>query len=158
MQKGGNILGIDYGEKKLGIAISDENHALAFPKEIIQNDRELFSRIENIIREETITEIVIGDSIDLDGTPNALAVKIDSFIREIQGRFRIPVHKEKEFFTSLEARRYHTGKNKFGARKNSLNATMSHSRIKKDALAKIDASAAALILQRYLDRMNLTRK
>lgn len=129
------FLGIDYGTKRIGLAISDANGQLAFPKEVVKNNGELFRKIEEIISKENISEIVIGESLDFAGLPNALQKEIEFFILKLEKKFKIPVHTEKEFLTSIEARRY-------GNPENSNQA---------------DASAAALILQRYLDKRNAPR-
>lgn len=141
------FLGIDYGTKRIGIAISDENRTLAFPKEILLNSPDTFSRLEEIIRKENITEIVVGESVDFSGKLNALSARIDVFILELQEKFHLPVHKQKEFLTSVEAR-------KAGTSKESLRQSQVHSKIKQIKSGRIDASAAALILQRYLDKKN----
>jgi len=126
------ILGVDYGTKRIGLAMSDESHGLAFPKEIIMNDANVFDRLAKVLKEKAISEIVVGDSLDFSGKPNKLAADIEVFIRELKNKFNLPVHKQKEFLTSVEARRYHEG--------------------------QVDASAAALILQRYLDLSAQTAK
>lgn len=141
------FLGIDYGTKRIGIAISDESRTLAFPKEIILNSPDTFSRLEEIIREENIQEIVVGESVDFSGKLNALSARIEVFILELQEKFNLPVHKQKEFLTSVEAR-------KAGATKETLRQSQVHSKIKQIKSGRIDASAAALILQRYLDKKN----
>ena len=140
---GKKFIGIDYGTKRIGVAISDENISLAFPKEIILNGRDTFKRI--------------GESVDFSGRLNILSARIDNFILELSDKFGLPIHKQKEFLTSVEARRYenlggqvHKGSNT----KNKLSSSKAHSRIKQIKSGRIDASAAALILQRYLDRLN----
>ena len=122
------FLGIDYGTKRIGVAISDENHSLAFPKEIIQNDSNTFNKIGDIIKRESVGKFVVGESVDFSGKLNVLSGRIEFFISELKRRFKLPVYKQKEFLTSVEARRY---------------------QVKP---GHVDASAAALILQRYLDR------
>ena len=124
------FLGIDYGTKRIGIALSDERGTLAFPKIILENNASILDKIKEIIQEEAVSNIVIGESLDFKGRPNTLAAGIESFIRELE-QFGVPVLKEKEFLTSVEARKFHGPK------------------------SRADASAAALILQRYLDRKNL---
>lgn len=138
----GRILGIDYGTKRVGMAISDENGTLAFPNGIFPNDLNLYKEIEEILEKENIQEIVVGESMDLSGKPNILMKQIQIFINELESRFTIPVFKEKEFLTSVEARG-RSGKEKNNARK-----------VKKEINKKVDDSAAALILQRYLDKKN----
>lgn len=124
------ILGIDYGTKRIGLAISDQNEQLAFPKEVVKNNGELFKKLENIIAKDEISGIVVGESFDFAGLPNALMKEIEFFVSKLEKKFKIPVYLEKEFLTSVEARRY--------------NSPEKH----------VDASAAALILQRYLDKVN----
>ena len=142
------FLGIDYGTKRIGVAISDEEGVLAFPKEIILNGPETFKRIEEILKDENIGEFVVGESVDFSGKLNALSGRIEVFILELQEKFGLPVHKQKEFLTSVEARRYQDSVGQ--ARK----SNQTHSRVKQIKSGRIDASAAALILQRYLDKIN----
>ncbi len=128
------FLGVDYGTKRIGVAISDEGGTLAFPKEIVPNDANVHKRLAEVIKEEDISEIVVGESANFAGLPNALSEGIEIFIGELKTQFEIPVHKQKEFLTSVEARRYKNPGNSGGN--------------------SVDASAAALILQRYLDKTN----
>ncbi|MEI6280628.1 MAG: Holliday junction resolvase RuvX [bacterium] len=143
----GKFLGIDFGTKRIGIAISDENCTLAFPKEIVLNDSNTLKNIGEIIKKENIEQIVIGESVDFSGKLNALSARIEVFILELGERFNLPIHKQKEFLTSVEARK---SKND----KSSLNQSQAHSKIKQIKSGRVDASAAALILQRYLDKIN----
>ena len=140
------FLGIDYGTKRIGVAISDDGGALAFPREIISNDTGVFNKFEKIIKEENIGEIVIGESVDFSGKLNALSARIEVFILELGEKFRLPIHKQKEFLTSVEAR-------KGGNDKRTFSPSQAHSKVKQIKSGRIDASAAALILQRYLDRI-----
>jgi len=141
------FLGIDYGTKRIGVAISDERGTLAFPKEIVGNDANTFERLGEIIEKENIGEIVIGESVDFSGKLNMLSARIEIFITELKEKFGLPVHKQKEFLTSVEARKSKDGKKK-------LSQSQAHSRIKQIKKGRVDASAAALILQRYLDKKN----
>lgn len=143
------ILGIDYGTKRIGVAISDEKGVLAFPREIVLNDLNSFKKLGEIIKTENISEIVIGESVDFSGKLNALSARIEIFILDLKDKFKLPIHKQKEFLTSVEAR-------KMGNTKKSLTQSQAHSKIKQIKSGRIDASAAALILQRYLDKMNVT--
>lgn len=143
----GKFLGIDYGTKRIGVAVSDENSKLAFPKEIVLNDAKTLQRIGEIIKKEGIKEIVVGESVDFNGQLNMLSARIDLFIADLEDKFKIPVRKQKEFLTSVEARRSKNGKQE-------ANKPQSHSKIKQIKSGRIDAGAAALILQRYLDKKN----
>ncbi|KKQ04111.1 MAG: hypothetical protein US12_C0005G0018 [Parcubacteria group bacterium GW2011_GWA2_36_24] len=106
------ILGIDYGTKRIGVAVSDENNKLAFPKEIVLNNSNTFKRLNEILEKENIGEFVIGESVDFTGALNALSARIDVFILELEERFKLPIHKQKEFLTSVEARKLKDGKKK----------------------------------------------
>lgn len=141
------FLGIDYGTKRIGIAISDEDGIFAFPKEIVLNDRNTFDKIGTLLKEEDISEIIIGESVDFSGRLNALSIRIEEFISELEIKFKLPIHKQKEFLTSVEARRSKESKR-------GLSPSQAHSRLKDKKRGRVDASAAALILQRYLDKKN----
>jgi putative Holliday junction resolvase len=145
------FLGIDYGTKRIGVAISDEEGILAFPKEIILNDPNYLKKLEKIIKTENISEIVVGESVDFSGKLNTLSARIEVFILELKEKFKLPIHKQKEFLTSVEARRS-------GNDRKSFNQSQAHSKLKQIKSGRIDASAAALILQRYLDKKNNSRK
>ena len=141
------FLGIDYGTKRIGVAISDEKKVLAFPKEIVLNDSSSLKKLEEIIKTENISEIIIGESIDFSGKLNVLSARIEVFILELKNKFNLPIHKQKELLTSVEAR-------KAGGNKKFLSQSQVHSRLKQIKSGRVDASAAALILQRYLDKKN----
>ncbi|HPS21447.1 MAG TPA: Holliday junction resolvase RuvX [Candidatus Paceibacterota bacterium] len=138
------FLGIDFGSKRIGLAVSDEEGKLAFPKEIVLNDKNATDYIKNIIKNEKIDEIVIGESLSLTGEENKIMGEIKDFVKEIFALAK-PVHFQKEFFTSVEARG-REGKEKYNARK--------VKKAESEKTKKIDDSAAALILQRYLDKIN----
>jgi len=144
------FLGIDYGTKRIGIAISDENGRLAFPKEIILNDKNVIDKIGGILKKEKVNEIVVGESVDFSGKLNILSAQIDFFIKDLEEKFKLSIRKQKEFLTSVEARKSKDGKEKF-------NQKQAHSKLKQKKSGHIDASAAALILQRYLDKININK-
>ena len=135
-------LGIDYGSKRVGLSISDEDGTLAFPYKIISNNMELLDTIHNICGKEEISAIVLGESHDLSGVPNKIMGSIEELKKNIEAELDLPVYLQSEFMTSVFARG-NDGKKENDARKN-----------KKEKDKKIDDSAAALILQRYLDKNN----
>ncbi|MEI6660250.1 MAG: Holliday junction resolvase RuvX [bacterium] len=136
-------LAIDYGAKRVGLALSDEGGMLAFPYKIVSNDMSLVDTIHNICGEEEVSAIVLGESRDLSGEKNKIMGSIEEFKRNLEAELDLPVHFQLEFMTSIEARG-REGKESNNARK-----------IKKEDAGKVDASAAALILQRFLDKKNL---
>lgn len=138
-------LGIDYGSKRVGIAISDEEGSFAFPYKILSNNMELVDAIHNICGTEEISAIVLGESHDLSGKPNKIMGSIEEFKRNIEAELELPVYFQKEFMTTVEARG-REGKEINNAKK-----------VGKDKQVGADASAAALILQRFLDKRHITR-
>jgi len=136
-------IGIDYGSKRVGIAVSDETGMLAFPAKILKNDMTLLDVIHNLCGEEEVSAIVLGESHDLSGAPNKIMGSIEEFKRNLEAELDLPVYYQKEFMTTIEAR----GR----AGKESLNDR----KVAKGKTQAADASAAALILQRYLDKKNL---
>lgn len=121
-------LGIDFGTKKVGLALTDEAEQMAFPHAVVPNDAALLGLIEQLIAEKEVTEVVIGHSKNLDGTDNPVQSAIEEFIGDLTMRVPVPIHLEPEQFTSAAAART-TGKNDM-----------------------IDAAAAALILETYLQK------
>jgi putative holliday junction resolvase len=121
------FLGIDYGARRVGIAISSEEGNMAFPKCVLPNDRYLIERIAALCEEEDITAIVLGESKNYEGVPNPIMKKILIFKKTFEETIGLPVYLHPEFLTSAEAERIQ-GKNELH-----------------------DASAAALILKSYLE-------
>ncbi len=136
-------LGIDYGSKRVGLATSDEGGSFAFPHSIVPNTTELVPVIATLCEKEGVTGIVLGESTDLSGAPNKIMGSIEEFKRNLEAEMDLPVYFQKEFMTTIEARG-REGKEKNNARKTA-----------KAVQAPADASAAALILQRYLDKKNV---
>lgn len=135
-------LGIDYGTKRVGLALSDDSGTLAFPHAVFENTIGLTAAIEDIVRSEKIDEIVMGESVGLDGQENPVQKQIKGFADALERRFEVPVRFEKEFLTSFEAH------GRQGKEVNNARQT------KFAAPEDLDARAAALILQRYLDKQN----
>jgi putative Holliday junction resolvase len=136
-------LGIDYGSKKVGLSISDEEGNIAFPYKTIGNSLELVDTIHNICGKEEVSAVVLGESQDFSGKPNKIMGSIEEFKRNLEIELDLPVFFEKEFMTSVYSGEQKS-KNVFIAKK-----------IKKEKVEKDDSKAATLILQRYLDRKNL---
>lgn len=119
-------LGVDYGTKKIGIAISDESGEFAFPKAIVAPDTAI-AEITALCQQEGIAGIVIGKSLASNGADNDIVPLTEKFKAKVEAATNLPVYFQQEGFSSMEAHRYQT---KAGNR---------------------DDSAAAIILQRFLD-------
>ena len=135
-------LGIDYGERNVGIAVSDEEGILAFPKDVLDNDKNLFKKIFEIIKDEKIETIILGKSLDFKKNNNPIMDKIISFKGKLEGETDLPVLWQEEMFTSAEADKIQ-GLPLRNIRKKDRKE-------KRVGLEKNDASAAALILRSYL--------
>ena len=130
-------LGIDYGTKRIGIAVSDEGGSLAFPLTTVAAGANALGEVVEIINREWVEKIVIGESKNFKGEANPVMEDIEQFKKDLAELTRLPVEYEQEFFSSTQAARQFAPD---GSRK------------KNPSQEKLDASAAALILQNYLDR------
>ena len=136
------FLGVDYGEKRVGVALSDESGTLAFPRGIFANDARLVGRLKEICKAENVGMVVIGESRTYHGEENPIMKKIKKFKNTIEQSFGIPVALESETLSSAEARRaYHNIKDERTARKT-----------KRKRINPVDDSSAAIILQSFLDK------
>ena len=133
------LIGIDYGEKKIGIALSDDDGAVAFPKEIIKNDGELINYIADLALKENISCIVMGQSTNYHGKDNPIMERAYQFKKALEKKLSVPVYFEVEFLTSVEAQRQQQEADLPRSRKPKVNK-------------HVDASAAAIILQSFIDK------
>ncbi len=139
-------LGIDYGSKRVGVAVSDETGKFAFAKAVLVNDKTLLQTIHKICMEEKVEVIVLGESKDYDGKDNPIMKQIMRHKGELETEIGVPVYLEPEFMTSSQAER--VGSQDFSQNRRSGLGTRSP----KTKNIMLDASAAALILQSYLDK------
>ncbi len=124
-------LGIDYGTKRVGVAVSDESGAMAFPYAILENNKKLVTGVKEICEKENIAHVVVGESLDFKGQPNSVAEDINRFVDDLRGAVNVPISSEREFLSTRQARFFQTEKE------------------------HVDDSAAAIILQSYLDKKNV---
>ena len=101
------ILGMDVGTKRIGLAISDPLGITAQGLETLQrqNKRTDFARLEQVIREHNVAEIVMGLPLRMIGGEGLQAEKMQAFAEEVRRRFRLPVHLWDERLTSAQANR-----------------------------------------------------
>ena len=136
-------MGIDYGSKRIGIAVSDENGTLAFPKETMQNSPMFLKELLALIDKENVNEIIVGKSLDQDGKRNIIMDDIDAFVEQLERLSGKIVRLEDERFTSHFMRTFDFTK--------SVEKPISRNRTKKTPTKGLDSLAAAGILQRFLD-------
>ena len=133
----GRILGLDYGDRRIGLALSDPSKMIASPFKFIINtgDDELLDSLKILIVEEDIEAIIVGLPIGLKGQETKQTTKVRAFA-ELLSSLTIPISFEDERFSSVSAeksmiqQKIKTGHNK----------------------GMIDQRAAAIFLQQYLDR------
>ncbi len=142
-------LGIDFGSKRVGLAISDKDGRLAFPYLVVTNNKNLFAEVEKIIKNEEIKEIVIGESKNFKGEPNKIMIAIEKFKKLLEEKTRLKILLEPEFMTSVQASRSIHSRRPDTKNNQKSGSRAKFQKIKKDTL---DASAASIILQSFLDK------
>lgn len=143
-------LGIDYGEKRIGLALSDESAKFAFPHSVILNfgKKNTAEKIKKICDENQVGKIILGKSLDYKGRPNPIMDKIEQFKKELEIAIKLPVIYENESLTTVEAGRVLKGERTRPPVQDGRKPTEKYFKMKR----KIDASAAALILRSHLDK------
>lgn len=125
-------LGIDFGTKKVGFAQSDDEGRIAFPLMISPNDGQLLKDTLELIRAMKFSTIVIGESVDQKGKLNPIAKEARMFGKNIEDACDVQIVFEKEWYSTVEARKQPG----------------------KGGDHDVDDQAAAIVLQRYLDKVN----
>lgn len=128
-------IGLDYGTKKCGLAVSDDRGVVAVPWKIVATN-ELLSELAEMLKNDKFKRIVVGESVNSKGEHNTVFAEVEKFVgvlkNEYANRFEnseLEIFFEKEFFSSKHAR-------------------------SEDGKHEVDDRAAALILQRFLDKEN----
>lgn len=130
-------MGIDYGTKRIGVATSDDTGSIAFPLTTIEAGRDALNRIAALTKEHQVQKIILGESKNFKNEANEVMEDIEQFKKDIAELTGLEVAYESEFLSSAAAARQYTPD---GSRK------------QNPSQEKLDAAAAALILQSYLDR------
>ena len=132
------IIGIDYGRKRVGVAVSDPLGIFATALETVHSAK-IIEYLKKYSENETVVRIVVGYPMNTDGRPSEAAKDVDVFLKQLAKVFPdLPVTLEDERFTSVLA---HRAMIDGGMKK--------QDRMKKESVDKI---SAAIILQSYLDR------
>lgn len=141
METPGRILAIDYGSRRMGLAVSDLLGITAQGIDTLlrRNKRADFARLGGIIRQYNVREIVLGYPLRMSGEAGAQSQKVAEFAEELRRKFELPVHLWDERLTSAEANRL------------LKEAELS---IQKRAQA-VDRMAAMLILQSFLQARSI---
>ncbi len=121
-------LGIDFGSKRVGVSISDAAGTIAFPRATLPNNDQLFSELAELVKNEKVGTIVVGDTRSHSGKDNPVTAEAEAFVIALQVAVPVPIERVWEMWSSIEASRY-----------------------APEGKGHDDASAAAIILQRFLD-------
>ncbi len=134
----GRVLAIDWGEARLGLALSDESRTIAQGLEVYgrrSRDHDL-AYLAGLIEAYAVGRVIVGLPVHMDGARSEQSEQAEAFVQELQTRLDVPIERADERLTTDEAER------------SLLEADLSRDKRK----AKRDQLAATLILQRYLER------
>lgn len=137
--RSGRILALDVGSRRIGLAVSDVLGITAQPLETLNrtNKRADFAELRKIAQSHDVTEIVVGNPLNMSGEPGQQAEKIAIFVDELRSRLGLPVHLWDERLTSAEAHR--------------ILDDSGHSKDRMHRKGKVDRIAAVLILQSFME-------
>jgi len=132
------VLAIDHGTKRVGLAISDEMAMIAQPLEFLdaQPAHKLLSRLAEIVAQRNVGEIVVGLPRNMSGDFGPAAEKVREFVAALRHAVAIPIHTWDERLTSVQANRL------------LIQSGMRREKRRQ----RVDQTAAAILLQSYLDR------
>src|SRR6266540_3051405 len=131
------ILAIDYGTKRMGIAVSDELKMIAQPLEFISAEpfAGFLARLKQLIREKAVELILVGMPRNMDGSYGPAALEVQEFVAVVKTSVAIPIQTLDERLTSVQANRF------------LVQGNVRREKRRK----KVDQMAAAILLQSYLD-------
>ena len=133
------ILAIDHGSKRIGIAVSDELKMIAQPLEFIPAEpfADFLARLEELIRDKEVESILVGLPRNMDGSYGLAASKVHDFVAALKSAVAVPIKTWDERLTSAQA-----------------NRLLIQGNVRRDKRKqKVDAMAAAILLQSYLDSL-----
>lgn len=133
-------MALDYGARRIGVALSDPTRTIASPLTTLVRrvgKRPPWAEIARLIQEHEVAELLVGLPLDLRGNEGDWAAEVRAFGEQLARRSGLPVHWMDERFTSIQAEETVRG--------------MGLKRSQREDKARIDSTAAALILRAYLD-------
>lgn len=131
------VLALDVGERRIGVALSDPTQTLARSLLVLyrRSDREALERVAALVREQSVERVVVGYPLSLGGDVGPQAERVKRFARALAQVLEVPVEMWDERYSTVDAERI-LREQGVGGRKRRR---------------RIDATAAAVILQSYLD-------
>ena len=133
------ILALDHGTKRVGIALSDELKLIAQPLEFVAAEpfADLLARLKELIRDKEVELILVGLPRNMNGTYGPAALKVQAFVAALRGALTVPIQTWDERLTSAQA-----------------NRLLIQGNVRRDKRKqKVDQTAAAILLQSYLDSL-----
>lgn len=98
------IISIDYGKKRIGLAVTDPLQIIASPMETVATS-EIFDFLENYFNKEDVEAMVVGEPMHADGQPTYLEEDIQKFIKKVEEKYpNLIIHRQDERYTSWEAK------------------------------------------------------
>jgi len=134
------IMGIDFGTKRIGIALSDPLKKFAYPHITIPNNSSIFSELTKIIKEKCITKIILGIPNEERTSKTSIVENVKKFKNQIEKKFALEVIFWDETYTSSIAQQ------------RILESVSKKSKRKNKGL--LDMNSASIILQEYIDTLN----
>lgn len=131
------IAAIDYGLKRIGIALSDPTGSMAFPFKTVEGGKKAALHVKEALKEHVLEKIIIGLPLLMNGQEGEMVHAVRAFAEELDKLMQIPILFLDERLTSAQADK--------SLKEISCN--------RKKRSAKIDTAAAALLLQHYLDTL-----
>ena len=134
----GTLIGFDFGSRRIGVAVGETTTRIASPLTAIEGEANdaRFEAIGRIVEEWHPAGFVVGRPRHADGSEHAVARLAEKFGRRLEARYNVPVTYVDETLTSAEAE-----------------ASLKRTRTRAGSKSDVDALAAALILQSYLDEL-----
>ncbi|MCX7797313.1 MAG: Holliday junction resolvase RuvX [Melioribacter sp.] len=130
------ILAVDFGEKRIGLAVTDPLNIFAYPLVTLQNNKDLWKELEKIIENYNVKKIILGNPIKENGQESKIFPLILKFKNELEKKFNIPVELVDERYTSSIAQ------------KRIVETVKSKKKRKEKGL--LDRNSAAVLLEDYL--------
>ena len=129
------LLGIDYGEVRVGIALSDPMRIISKPFKVLLNKENLFEEINDIIKKENVRKVVLGLPLNLKGEDSKKTIEVRAFKEKLAEQIDVPIEFYDERYTTSEA--------------TDILKEMGYD--SKQRKKVIDMMAASIILKGYMD-------
>lgn len=130
------IIGLDLGEKRIGVAAADDRTQVAVPVATLEVDGDAVGAVSKLVEEQRADEVVIGMPLSMTGAMGPQAQRAMDVVEDLRERLDVPVHTWDERLTTVQASRS-LGPSRRGGREKRKGAR--------------DAIAAAILLQAYMD-------